>query len=128
MPSLANLEGLVQPLPPLERQEIAGVLEQLTAGLNAILRDQLLGIYLYGSLITGDFDFAVSDIDLVVALQRPLTDKRFDSLQSCTPRSSPSTPLGMIGWSWLTFPPKRCEHFASSPAGLASSARASAFT
>ena len=48
--------------------EITALLERLRDGLLA--RGDLVGIYLYGSLTTGDFSPARSDIDVVVMVQR----------------------------------------------------------
>jgi predicted nucleotidyltransferase len=48
--------------------DVALLLERLRDGLLA--RGDLVGIYLYGSLTTGDFSPARSDIDVVVMLQR----------------------------------------------------------
>lgn len=39
-----------------------------------ILRDYLAGIYLHGSLVMGCFNPQKSDIDLIVVVERPLTD------------------------------------------------------
>ena len=61
--------------------EVCAVLDQLTAGLQLILREQLIGVYLYGSLITGDYLPSVSDIDLVVVLKEALNQARFEELQ-----------------------------------------------
>ena len=60
--------------------EVEPILAQLTAGLQSILRDRLVGVYLYGSLITGDFAPGISDIDLVVVLTDALDDADFASL------------------------------------------------
>ncbi len=60
--------------------QVEPVLDLLCAGLKPILAEQLVGIYLYGSLITGDFDPAISDIDLVVVLTRELDDREFAAL------------------------------------------------
>ncbi|GGL10417.1 nucleotidyltransferase domain-containing protein [Streptomyces flaveus] len=43
------------------------VLPSLLDEIQSALGDQLLGVYLYGSVVGGDFDEGVSDIDLVVA-------------------------------------------------------------
>ena len=53
----------------------------LIPGLKSALRRQLVGIYLYGSLIAGDFDPDISDIDLVVVLKAELNDDNFQALQ-----------------------------------------------
>ncbi|MYD09444.1 MAG: DUF4111 domain-containing protein [Chloroflexi bacterium] len=58
------------------------IIDRLISELNVILSDDLVGIYLYGSLVSGDFDIAVSDIDLVVALARDLNARQFQSLQA----------------------------------------------
>lgn len=59
---------------------VRAILDQLTAGLTSILRERLVGIYLYGSLITGDFDPDISDIDLVVVLTIELDAAQFERL------------------------------------------------
>ncbi len=56
------------------------VLDLLIDGVSEILRDEFIGIYLYGSLVTGDFDLAISDLDLVVIMTQPLDDERFHLL------------------------------------------------
>lgn len=66
--------------PPTSEKVVCAILDQLTAGLSSTLRGNLVGVYLYGSLITGDFDVAVSDLDLAVALQEPLDEARFSAL------------------------------------------------
>ncbi len=80
MLALAAESSVMQSLPDGERRQITRILSQLIEGLNDILREQLVGVYLYGSLITGDFEFKVSDIDLVVALTDSLDDRLFAAL------------------------------------------------
>ena len=58
------------------------IINRLIHDLSRILLDDLVGIYLYGSLISGDFDIAVSDIDLVVVLAADLDERQFQSLRS----------------------------------------------
>jgi predicted nucleotidyltransferase len=41
------------------------VLEALVSAIHAVLGDDLVGIYLYGSYVSGGFDAGVSDLDLV---------------------------------------------------------------
>jgi predicted nucleotidyltransferase len=41
------------------------LLEDLVASIHAVLGDDLLGIYLYGSSVSGGFDPGISDLDLV---------------------------------------------------------------
>ena len=54
----------------------------LLVGLCRILDDNLVGIYLYGSLVTGDFDERASDIDLVVVLNQGLDASSFNALDA----------------------------------------------
>lgn len=60
--------------------EVAPILALLLKGLENVLGQRLVGVYLYGSLITGDFDPARSDIDLVVVLASELDDEVFTAL------------------------------------------------
>jgi predicted nucleotidyltransferase len=43
---------------------------------------QRVGVYLYGSLVSGDFDEKPSDVDLTAALRDNLTDADLDTLRS----------------------------------------------
>ena len=70
------------------------ILPQLTGGLRSILRDQLVGIYLYGSLITGDFAPGISDIDLVVVMKSKLDSMQFNALHNLH-QSVRRAPAGM---------------------------------
>ncbi len=63
-----------------DQDNVGAILDQLSAGLRSILRQRLVGIYLYGSLITGDFDRGISDVDLVVVMTEELDEARFTSL------------------------------------------------
>ncbi|MEP7294100.1 MAG: aminoglycoside adenylyltransferase domain-containing protein, partial [Chloroflexota bacterium] len=54
-------------------QDINEVLDSLTRGIERILGEKLVGLYLTGSLSYGDFNPASSDIDLVAVVRTPLT-------------------------------------------------------
>src|SRR5580765_7509622 len=41
------------------------LLDDLVASIRAVLGEELVGIYLYGSHVSGGFDHRVSDLDLV---------------------------------------------------------------
>jgi predicted nucleotidyltransferase len=71
---------MTRPTPTLAQDNIGAILDQLIAGLRSILRQRLVGLYLYGSLITGDFDSGISDIDLVVVMTDELDRSRFQAL------------------------------------------------
>lgn len=51
---------------PTAYHEVNVVVEELIAAVQSLLDEQLVGIYLHGSLALGDFDPAQSDIDFVV--------------------------------------------------------------
>ena len=48
----------------------------------AILKDQFLGLYLYGSLALGDFDPYTSDIDWIVVTRGEISDDSFTALKA----------------------------------------------
>jgi len=66
---------------PTPYADINELLEILLSEMQKILGEKLVGLYLYGSLVIGDFDPTISDIDLVVALVSDLDDKEFEALQ-----------------------------------------------
>ncbi len=57
------------------------IIERLINELSSILAGDLVGIFLYGSLVSGDFDIAISDIDLVVVLKADLDERQFQLLR-----------------------------------------------
>lgn len=57
------------------------LLHRLLPRLRTILGAKLVGVYLFGSLVMGDFD-DISDIDLLVALTDDLTDAEFAALDA----------------------------------------------
>ena len=48
-----------------ENSTVDVLLEDLVASINAVFGEELVGIYLYGSYVSGGFDPGVSDLDLV---------------------------------------------------------------
>lgn len=62
---------------PTSYPEINTVLDQLLAGVQATLQEQFVGLYLYGSLATGDFDPQTSDIDFLVVTTNLLSIETF---------------------------------------------------
>ena len=69
------------PADPTPYADINQLLELLLSGMQKILGAKLIGLYLYGSLVIGDFDPNISDIDLVAALSSDIDDKEFGALQ-----------------------------------------------
>jgi hypothetical protein len=62
--------------------EIDTLLEELRAHIRQILGDKLIGLYVYGSLVTGDFDQVHSDVDLLAVLAAELSQVEFASLDA----------------------------------------------
>jgi predicted nucleotidyltransferase len=60
--------------------DIDTLLEDLLGQMREILGDRLVGLYLYGSLVSGDFDPHISDIDLLAATATDLTEDEFARL------------------------------------------------
>jgi hypothetical protein len=60
--------------PPTPYPEINALLETLLARLQAILEDEFVGLYIYGSLASGDFNPLTSDIDFLAVTSEPLPE------------------------------------------------------
>ncbi len=60
--------------------DVNDLIDTLLTRIKAALGDKLIGVYLYGSLVTGDFDLISSDVDLLVAIADDLTDSEFAAL------------------------------------------------
>lgn len=61
--------------------DIDGLLKDLLHQIRHVLDEKLVGLYLYGSLVTGDFDRGVSDFDLLAATTTDIDAGEFDRLQ-----------------------------------------------
>jgi predicted nucleotidyltransferase len=61
--------------------DINELLDSLLSQIQTILNQKLVGVYLYGSLVWGDFDYESSDIDLLAATSSDIDDKEFNDLQ-----------------------------------------------
>ncbi len=60
--------------------EVAALLVALTAGIHEALGENLMGVYLRGSLAMGDFDPATSDVDFFTITERPVSAAEFAAL------------------------------------------------
>lgn len=80
---------------PTPYPEINAVLSEWTGGLERLLGNKIVGLYLSGSLAYGDFVPERSDIDLQAVVQSPLTEHELRSVEqlhkqiegSCTEQS-----------------------------------------
>ncbi|HEV8192169.1 MAG TPA: nucleotidyltransferase domain-containing protein, partial [Ktedonobacterales bacterium] len=69
------------PADPTPHEDVNSLLRELLAGVRAILGDQLVGMYLYGSLSLGDFDPASSDVDFLVVTEDTLPQEMLERLR-----------------------------------------------
>jgi hypothetical protein len=69
-------------LPPNIPDDLSGLLHAMAADFSAILRENLVGLYLWGSLTHDAFDAACSDVDLVAVTQRDLDPREFSELDA----------------------------------------------
>lgn len=67
---------------PTPYAEVNKILNLLLTSLQDILGNELVGIYLYGSLSSGDFNPDTSDIDFLVVTTSTLSDKAIAELRS----------------------------------------------
>jgi predicted nucleotidyltransferase len=65
---------------PTPYPDINELLDSLLREIQAILGPKLGGLYLYGSLVTGDFDMGISDIDLLAVTASDIDDAEFEEL------------------------------------------------
>ena len=68
-------------VPTIPYPELPWVLDELVAGVRTELADNLVGVYLVGSLATGDFD-RDSDVDFLVVTRYELDDTVIPALQA----------------------------------------------
>ena len=67
---------------PTPYSDVNEILTLLLNSVQEILGNQLVGMYLYGSLSSGDFDPESSDIDFLVVTTSTLSDKAIAELRS----------------------------------------------
>jgi len=60
--------------------DVDEILVVLLSSVQKVLGDQFVGMYLYGSLSSGDFDPSRSDIDFLVVTRAELPDETIDNL------------------------------------------------
>ncbi len=66
---------------PTPYPEVNAVLALLLEGVRAVLGEELIGLYLFGSLSGGDFDPASSDVDFLVVTAGALPDGMLEGLR-----------------------------------------------
>ncbi|RPJ43754.1 MAG: nucleotidyltransferase domain-containing protein, partial [Chloroflexi bacterium] len=67
---------------PTPYPDVNTALRHFSTRVQAVLGEQFLGMYLYGSLALGDFDPQTSDIDFIVATKTEIAEDHFTALQA----------------------------------------------
>lgn len=67
---------------PTQYAEVNEILSLLLSNITKILGNELVGMYLYGSLSSGDFDLESSDIDFLVVTTSSLSNKTIGELEA----------------------------------------------
>lgn len=67
-------------LPENIPKDLSELLHRMAADFPAILRDNLVGLYLWGSLTYAAFDETCSDVDCIAVTRRDLDDREFSEL------------------------------------------------
>src|SRR4051794_16511685 len=81
---------------PTPYPDVNAIIDQLLTEVRAILGDELVGLYLYGSLSSGDFDPDSSDIDFLVVTAGELPPATLAALEAMHAR------IGASGGKWAT--------------------------
>jgi predicted nucleotidyltransferase len=81
---------------PTPYSDVNDVLQMLLSGAQSVLGDHFVGLYLYGSLASGDFNPQASDIDFVVVTAADLSDEAIHNLEALHVR------LWSSGLKWAT--------------------------
>jgi len=69
-------------IPTLSKHsDIRVLLDNILSRMREILGEKLVGLYLYGSLIAGDFDYEISDIDMLAATETVIDENAFAALE-----------------------------------------------
>lgn len=69
------------PSHPTAYTDINAFLDTLLSQLQMTLGNKLVGLYIFGSLVVGDFDYASSDIDLLAATSTDLDEEEVERLE-----------------------------------------------
>jgi predicted nucleotidyltransferase len=88
--TLEMMRYTLQQIKPTMYPDINEVLNLLLVNVKLILGDQFVGLYLYGSLASGDFDPATSDIDFLVVTRDFLAEQMISVLEDMHQQTSAS--------------------------------------
>jgi predicted nucleotidyltransferase len=80
--TLDMMRYMLDQIKPTIYPDVNEVLNLLLLNVKKILGDQFVGMYLYGSLSSGDFDPETSDIDFLVVTTKNLSDEKIAELEA----------------------------------------------
>lgn len=71
---------------------VNALLDTLLDGIRRALGERLVGLYLFGSLVSGDYDPGVSDVDLLAVVESDITEAEFARLDALHQQVIAATP------------------------------------
>lgn len=80
--TLEMMRYTLQQIKPTPYHEVNEILNLLLSDVQRILKNEFVGMYLYGSLATGDFNPETSDIDFLVVTTSTLSTKAIAELEA----------------------------------------------
>jgi predicted nucleotidyltransferase len=80
--TLNMMRYILQQIKPTPHADVNKVLNLLLVNVKEILGDQFVGMYLYGSLSSGDFNPETSDIDFLVVTTNMLSQEKVSALEA----------------------------------------------
>ncbi len=75
---------------PTPFSDVNSLLDELLSGVKNILEDNFAGLYLYGSLASGDFNLETSDVDFVVVTRDEISSETISALKTMHERLAKS--------------------------------------
>ena len=91
-----------QSMPHDEQRELSVLLDKLSCAIQEILGDNLVGIYLHGSIAQKAFRWNASDVDFLLVVQSEPSDDAKRQLLDTTLRLSEIAPPKGLEWSVVT--------------------------
>ena len=104
-----------------DQRKLSRLLDDLSYAMQEILRENLVGIYLHGSIAQNAFRWNVSDVDFLLVVQSEPSDDVKRQLLDATLRLSEIAPPKSLEWSVVTLadclhvvhPVPFCLHYSS---------------
>ncbi len=64
-----------------KHSDVGALLDVILSRIQEVLGEKLKGLYLYGSLVSGDFDYEISDIDFLAATSNAISEEELGELE-----------------------------------------------